>query len=78
MPDVDHMALHKDLSSFLKSKTDPFGNHMRPQRNNSGAKIRSNFTRTELLEAMAEFYKGPGSKYKGAASDFFLQHPQLR
>jgi len=51
---------------------------MSPQSNNSGAEIRINFTRNELLESVAEFYNGPGARYKSAASDFFLQHPNLR
>ncbi len=72
-----HKELHKDMNDFLKNKTDDFGNHMRPQRGNSGQKIRQNFTRQERLDALQEFYRGPGAKYKDAAADFFKQHPDL-
>ena len=72
-----HKDLHKDLNDFLKNRTDGFGNHMRPQRGNSGQKIRQNFTRQERLEALRDFYRGPGASYKDAATDFFKQHPGL-
>ena len=52
--------------------------HMRPQRGNSGADIGINFTREERLQALAEFYKGPGAKYGDVAEDFFKQLPELR
>ena len=32
----DHKGLHRDLNDFLAGKTDAAGNHMRPQRGNSG------------------------------------------
>lgn len=51
------------------------GNHMRPQRGNSGAKIIKNFGREQCVAALCEFYRGPGAKYEGAAKDFFKQHP---
>ncbi|GGP72663.1 hypothetical protein GCM10009347_41650 [Shewanella algicola] len=72
-----HKDLHKDMNDFLKNKTDDFGNHMRPQRGNSGQKIRQNFTRQERLEALRDFYRGEGAKYKDAATDFFKQHSDL-
>ena len=51
---------------------------MRPQRGNSRYDIWDNFTREERLQALAEFYKGPGAKYGDVAEDFFKQHPELR
>lgn len=39
---------------------------------------RDNFTREERLNALADFYKGPGAKYPKAAEDFFKQHPGLK
>jgi len=77
MPAPDHRQLHKDLNDHLKTKTDEFGNHMRPQRGNSGAKIRENFTREQRLDATAEFYRKNAEKYPDAAKDFFDQHPKL-
>jgi hypothetical protein len=52
METPEHQQLHKDLNEFLQEKTDEFGNHMRPQRGNSGAKIAENFTREERLKAL--------------------------
>ena len=76
-----HRELHKDLNDFLVKKTkDVKGKdvHMRPQRGNSRYDIWNNFTREERLQALAEFYKGPGAKYEKVAEDFFKQHPELR
>ena len=76
-----HRELHKDLNDFLVKKTRTIEEetfHMRPQRGNSGADIGINFTREERLQALAEFYKGPGAKYGDVAEDFFKQHPELR
>ncbi len=72
-----HKSLHRDLNSFLRTRVDEFGNHMRPQRGNSGQVIRQNFSKRERLDAMRDFYRGPGAKYSGAARDFFSQHPGL-
>jgi hypothetical protein len=52
---------------------------MMPKKGNSGLIIQRNFTRTDRLQALADFYKSPtGSIYKGAARDFFKQHPHLK
>ena len=82
MPRAPHRgagdSLHNDLNDFLRGKTDAAGNHMRPQPGNSGARIRDNFTRQELLNALADFYKKYCDKYPDAARDFFHQHPGLK
>ena len=75
LDDATHRALHKDLNDFLRTKTDEFGNHMRPQAGNSGEKIQQNFTRDQCIAALCGFYSGPGAKYESAAKDFFKQHP---
>ena len=49
---------------------------MRPTRGNSGQQRRSNFTRSERLGALREFYMQYGNQYPKAASDFFLQNPR--
>ncbi|MDZ4098042.1 MAG: hypothetical protein U1E13_04990, partial [Methylophilaceae bacterium] len=74
MNEANHRALHKDMNDFLRTKTDEFGNHMRPQRGNSGRDIQQNFTREQCVGALCEFYQGPGAKYEDAARDFFKQH----
>lgn len=74
---AEHDALHKDLNDFLRNEVDEFGNHMRAQPKNSGQVIQQNFTREERLDALRRFYSGPGAKYEAAATDFFMQHPEL-
>jgi hypothetical protein len=78
MLEKEHQELHSDLNDFLAGKTDAKGNNMRPTTANPGERIRDNFTREERLEALAEFYRGLGAKYGGAANDFFSQHPHLQ
>lgn len=73
-----HRSLHKDMNDFLRKQVDALGNHMRPQRGNSGAVIRGNFSPQARLDALANFYKQFGSKYQSAAADFFKQHPHLK
>ena len=77
LPAGTHRGLHKDMNDFLRQRQDAFGNHMRPQRGNPGAKVRQNFSRQERLEALRDFYKQFGDKYPDAARDFFKQHPNL-
>ncbi|MBI5801235.1 MAG: RHS repeat-associated core domain-containing protein [Verrucomicrobia bacterium] len=77
----DHRQLHRDMNDYLSGKKLPGGDpdidHMRPQSNNSGKRIRRNFSPQERLEALADFYRTTGSKYVGAAKDFFTQHSGL-
>ena len=70
-------SLHNDLNSFLRGKTNGLGQHMRPQRGNSGKSIRYNFSPEERLDALAEFYRLNRTKYPTVARDFFDQHPSL-
>jgi len=78
MTKSEHVELHQDLNEHLEGYKDANGKTMRPKRGNSGLKIRGNFTRGERLKALADFYKGGGSKYTQAAKDFFKQHPSLK
>lgn len=68
--------------SFYSKKTKKLNDerivHMRPQRGNSGKSILANFGRKKVLNALAEFYKGPGAKYTEVAEDFFKQHLELK
>ncbi len=77
MTERQHQRLHRDLNSFLFEETDALGNHMRPQRGNSGADIRANFTRDARLDALARFYRQYQARYPNAFRDFFAQHPGL-
>jgi Pretoxin HINT domain len=74
----DHLQLHRDLNGFLRGIEDAMGNHMRPQRGNSGYNIRETFTPQQRLDALAQFYRMYQRTYPDAARDFFRQHPGLR
>ncbi|WP_305852104.1 RHS repeat-associated core domain-containing protein, partial [Aliikangiella sp. G2MR2-5] len=77
MSDWQHRQLHRDMNKFLRDRVNQNGHHMRPQSNNPGSAIREHFTRKQRLEALRDFYRGPGSRYTQAAKDFFSQHPHL-
>jgi hypothetical protein len=70
-----HQQLHRDLNNYLRTQTNDLGQHMRPQRGNSGEQIRNNFTQQERFNAMREFYNRYGDQYPWAARDFFRQFP---
>jgi hypothetical protein len=71
------LRLARDMNIFMRQQTDEAGNHMRPQRNNSGRDIRERFPRESLLDALKRFYQQNRDKYPDAARDFFKQHPEL-
>ena len=73
-----HRQLHRDLNDHLFTKRDADGNHMRPQRGNSGFRIQSNFSFDERLDAMADFYKVHAEKHPESATDFFGQFPHKK
>lgn len=77
MPREEHCRLHQLMNEFLRLQEDEFGQHMRPQSNNSGAEIRQNFTRPERLDALRRFYNQNYNQFPDAARDFFQQHPAL-
>jgi len=77
MKESEHQSLHKDLNEHLRNETNDKGQHMRPQKDNSGNEIRRNFERGERLDALKRFYEGFQNKYPDAARDFFNQHPEL-
>jgi uncharacterized protein RhaS with RHS repeats len=72
-----HQDLHNTMNKFLEQYTDEAGNNMRPTSNNSGQDIKTNFPRAERLDALKDFYNGPGAQWPNAAQDFFTQHPEL-
>jgi RHS repeat-associated protein len=78
MTKSDHQELHQELNDHLEGYKDADGNTMRPKKGYPGSDMRNNFPRTDRLKAMADFYKGSGSKYAQAAKDFFKQHPGLK
>ena len=75
MSESEHKALHKDLNEHLVKYKNEAGQHLRPQRGNSGGQIQTNFSKQERNQAMKDFYTGSGAKYKQAASDYAKQHP---
>lgn len=66
-----HKMLHRELNIFLKNIKNGAGKSMAPARGNSGQVIQRNFTPAEIKQALIDFYKGPGAKYKEAAEEFF-------
>jgi hypothetical protein len=78
IPRGGHRQLHKDLNDHLHEQADNAGNHMRPQRGNSGAQIRENFSLDQRRQALADFYRQNRGRYEEAADDFFRQHPDLK
>lgn len=64
---ADHTAVHDALAKFLRTKTKTVGGvvyDMLPRKGQSGAVVRSVFTKTERLKALVEFYKSyQGGKY---------------
>jgi hypothetical protein len=47
------------------------GNHMRPQRGNSGRIIRDHFSRPQRINALKGFYDSRPFKYWDARYDFY-------
>ena len=81
----EHRELHKLLNRFLLTKKKTIIEDgvervfdMYARKGNPGQLVRSVFSRRERLSAVAEFYKGPGKKFKSAAADFFKQYPGLK
>ena len=64
MEKEEHQQLHEDLNNHLKEIKDFKGNHMRPQRGYSGRTMRQDFSRQQRIQAIKDFYKGPGAKYR--------------
>ena len=59
MDHADHVQLHRDMNTFLETKTRVIGGEtvsMRPKKGNSGATIQENFSKEQRLAALAEFY----------------------
>ena len=77
MPVSEHRALHAAMQDFMQTQTDGLGNDLRHRCNNSGRDILRNFGRSRVLDALADFYRGPGAQWADAARDFFAQRPGL-
>jgi RHS repeat-associated protein len=73
MPRSSHVQLHNDLNDFL----DPLG--MRPTCINPGLQIQRDYTKDERMNALKDFYRGPGARYADAARHFFnnLSNPNF-
>lgn len=77
LPRDSHKEFHSDYNEHLYGYTNESGNHMRPQRGNSGRDIRNTFNRAELLEATCEFYDDPDLDdiFKASRDQFYKQNP---
>jgi len=66
LSEADHNDLHKALGAHLRGKTKVIGGttvDMMARRGNAGSKVIKNFSKTERLAALSDFYKS----YKGGA-----------
>nr|WP_319998176.1 FG-GAP-like repeat-containing protein [uncultured Draconibacterium sp.] len=66
-----HRKLHGDMNDFLFDQRDAYGNHMRPQRNNSGTDIQQYFSRQQRINALKLFYDNNKLSYPRARYDFY-------
>jgi t-SNARE complex subunit (syntaxin) len=66
-----HQELHREMNEYLRQQTDLDGNHMRPQRGNSGEKIRGIFSRPQRINALKGFYDSHPLKYWDARYKFY-------
>ncbi|WP_243765977.1 RHS repeat-associated core domain-containing protein [Polaribacter cellanae] len=72
-----HKQLHRDMNNFLKNQTDGFGNHMRPQRGNSGKIIQRNFDTQIRVNKLKTFYNQNWYKYPRSTFDFYKNTNQF-
>ena len=66
------------MYDYLRQHTDDNGNHMRPQSNNSGARIRNNFIRSQRFDALKGFYDNYPIKYWDARRGFYRNNHIMR
>ena len=66
-----HQKLHSDMNDFLYKQRDAYGNHMRPQSNNSGEDIRNIFGRSQLRNSLKLFYDNNKWTYPRSRYDFY-------
>lgn len=78
MTEQRHHDLHKDLNEFLRKQTNEKGQHMRPQKGNSGHKIQAIFDKSLRFDAMKRFYDQHPVKYWDARLDFYRNRNILR
>lgn len=69
MSKYQHIEFHKDLIQFLKSKYP----EMITKPGYSGRMMQRDIPPELRIQAMREFYSGPGAKYAEAATEFFKQ-----
>uniref|UniRef100_UPI003FD8D70F hypothetical protein n=1 Tax=Prevotella sp. TaxID=59823 RepID=UPI003FD8D70F len=77
MSEYRHKQLHKDLNDFLYKRTDEYGNHMRPQRNNDRINIQKNFNSGVRFNTMRRFYDTHPIKYWDAKYDFYKNNNMI-
>lgn len=73
-----HKQLHKDMNDYLKEQKDMNGNHMRPQRGNSGKDIQRNFDRQQRIDALKGFYNKHPLKYWDPKLDFYRNNKMMK
>ena len=66
-----HKQFHKDFNEYLYQQRNEKGEHMRPQRGNSGMIIRENFKFSVRFDTTRHFYDSHPLKYWDARWDFY-------
>lgn len=69
MTKSQHIEFHQDLLKFLKSKYP----EMVTKRGYPGVKMHKMVPEQTRIQALKEFYSGPGAKYAESAAEFFKQ-----
>lgn len=73
-----HEDLHKDMNNYLKEQKDMNGNHMRPQKGNSGKDIQRNFDRQQRIDVLKGFYNKYPLKYWDPKLDFYRNNKMMK
>lgn len=73
-----HKDLHKDMNNYLKEQKDMNGNHMRPQKGNSGKDIQRNFDRQQRIDVLKGFYNKYPLKYWDPKLDFYRNNKMMK
>jgi hypothetical protein len=73
MPTQLHRELTEDMRVFMRTMKNSCGQDMQPRVGNTGAMIRANFSKDEILDALRQFYTLNQAKYPEVARQFFAK-----
>ena len=70
--------LDDSMKIYLKEKKHMNGNHMRPQKGNSGKDIQRNFDRQQRIDVLKGFYNKYPLKYWDPKLDFYRNNKMMK